>query len=48
MLRSRGIAPLTPERVVEVAISAQGPPVVVDQERDQAGFVVFVKPYWTG
>ena len=45
---SRGIALLPPEGVVEVAVGAQGPPVVVDQERDERGFVPFVKPYWTG
>ena len=45
---SRGIALLPVERVVEVAVSAQGPAVVVDQERDQRGFVAFVKADWTG
>ena len=42
------MAPLNRKWVVEVAVGAQGPPVVIDQVRDQAGFVVFVKPYWTG
>ena len=35
-------------RVVEVAVSAKRPSVMVDQIRDQTGFVAFVKPYWTG
>ena len=48
MLRSRDIALLTLEWVVEVAVVAQGPPVVVDQVRDQMGFVAFVKADWTG
>ena len=39
---------LPSEGVVEVAVSAESPPVVLDQRRDQTGFVVFVKPYWTG
>ena len=36
------------ERVIEVAVGAQRPAVVLDQGGDQAGFVVFVKPDWTG
>ena len=39
---------LRPERVVEVAVSAKCPAVVLDQGRDQAGFVVLVKSDWTG
>lgn len=45
---SRGIALLPREGVVEVAVSAEGPPVVVDQVRDQRSFVALVKPHWTG
>jgi len=44
---SRGMALLPFEGVVEVAVSAEGPSVVIDQEGDQAGFVLFVKAYWT-
>ena len=39
---------LSHEGVVEVAVSAERPAVVLDEGRDQTGFVVFVKPYWTG
>ena len=39
---------LRPERVVEVAVSAKCPAVVLDQGRDQAGFVMLVKSDWTG
>ena len=31
----------------EVAVSAQGPPVVINEEGDQRGFMAIVKPYWT-
>ena len=39
---------LRPERVVEIAVSAKRPAVVLDQGRDQAGFVMLVKSDWTG
>ena len=42
------MGPLTVERVVEVAVSAERPAVVIDQGGDQACFVVLVKPDWTG
>ena len=35
-------------RVVEVAVSAERPPVVLDERRDQTGFMVLVKSDWTG
>jgi len=44
---SRGIALLPAEGVVEVAVSAKRPAVVINQKGDQARFVAFVKPYWT-
>ena len=36
------------EGVVEVAVSAERPAVVLDKRRDQTGFVMFVKSDWTG
>ena len=39
---------LSREGVVEVAVGAERPAVVLDQGRDQTGFVVFIKPHWTG
>lgn len=35
-------------RVVEVAVSAKRPPVVINQKCDQAGFMTFIKADGTG
>ena len=39
---------LSREGVVEIAVGAQRPAVVLDEGRDQTGFMVLVKPHWTG
>ena len=35
-------------RVVEVAVSAKRPSVMVNQKCDQSGLMAFVKAHWTG
>ena len=42
------MALLTREGVVQVAVSAKRPAVVLDERRDQTGLVMLVKSDWTG
>jgi len=44
---SRGITLLAPERVVEVAVGAEGPAVMIDQVGDEPRLVPLVEAYWT-